>query len=220
MWDGERQFSVLPIMKKITRATMDEALVELGRRDPDFQRLYDEIGLPPMRSRPPTYGSLFKIICGQQVSTASAAAISKRLEAATNPLTPENYLALSDDEIAPIGLSRQKAAYGRAIAEAIVSGDLKLRAVARMDDEEAIANLTQHKGVGRWTAEVYLLFALRRPDLWPVDDLAVIKGLMHFKGMTERPARKDLIELAEAWRPWRSVVARMMWHYLRMVPVS
>lgn len=205
-------------MMKITRIALHEALADLGRRDPDFRRLNEKIGPPPIRSRSPNFASLFKIICAQQVSTASAAAIGKRLEAAATPLTPKSFLALTEGQTKLIGLSRQKAAYGRAIAEAIVEGDLKLRSVARMDDEKAIAALTLHKGIGRWTAEVYLLFALRRPDLWPVDDLGVVKGLMLFKGLSERPPRDELIAMGEAWRPWRSVVARMMWHYLRMVP--
>ena len=201
--------------QRITGEVLPVAVEELARRDVDFARLYKIIGLPPMRARPPGFASLFKIVCGQQVSTASAAAIVGRLEKAASPLTPENFLRLDQSDFKAIGLSRQKSAYGRAIAEAILTGALDLKAVPKMDDEAAIAALSAHKGIGRWTAEVYLLFALRRPDLWPIGDLGVVKGLIRMKGFEERPSPDELLAVAEPWRPWRSVAARMLWYSLR-----
>lgn len=195
---------------------MVEAVETLAGLDDDFARIYSEVGPPPLRSRPQGFASLLSIICGQQVSTASAAAIIQRLVAATDPLTPENFLALGENDVKAIGLSRQKTLYGQSIAEAVVSGELNFRKIARMPDDEAIEALTAHKGVGPWTAEVYLLFALGRTDLWPIGDLAVVKGLMLLKGLDEKPSKQTLIDVAEPWRPWRSVAARMLWHYLRM----
>lgn len=204
------------MITKITKNTMVEAVEALAALDEDFARIYAEVGPPPLRSRPQGFASLFGIICGQQVSTASAAAIIQRLVATTGTLTPENFLKLNGDEIKAIGLSRQKALYGQVLAEAVVSGELNFRAVARMPDDEAVDALTAHKGVGQWTAEVYLLFALGRTDLWPIGDLAVVKGVMQLKGFEEKPPRQTLLDIAEPWRPLRSVAARMLWHYLRM----
>ena len=201
--------------QRITRKVLTEAVEELARRDQDFARLYEIIGLPPMRARPPGFASLFKIVCGQQVSTASAAAIVARLEKAASPLTPESFLRLGARDFKVIGLSRQKSAYGCALADAILAGELDLSAIPKLDDETAIAALSAVKGIGRWTAEVYLLFALRRPDLWPIGDLGVVNGLIRMKGYAERPPRDELMAVAEPWRPWRSVAARMLWHSLR-----
>ena len=208
------------MIDRITENTIVNAVEELAKLDSDFARIYREIGPPPLRSRPQGFASLFGIICAQQVSTASAAAIIKRLVSATSPLTPESYLKLTTNEIKSIGLSRQKALYGQTIAEAVLSGALNFGAISRMPDDDAIQTLTALKGIGPWTAEVYLLFALGRTDLWPVGDLAVVKGLLRLKGITERPPRKILLEIAEPWRPFRSVAARMLWHYLRMNPTG
>lgn len=191
---------------------MADALSALSKRDPHIKKAYKELGLPPLRSRRPGFDSLFKIICAQQVSTSAARAIQNRLNEHGNPLTPEVFLSLNDDDHRQIGLSRQKGLYGRAIAEALVDGKLSLRSVARQDDETAIAMLTELKGIGPWTAEVYLLFALRRPDLWPVDDLGIVVGYQKLKGLPERPTRAEMVDAGEIYRPWRSVAARFMWH--------
>ena len=202
---------------RINKKTFAEGAKELGKRDKDFARLVDEIGLPGLRSRSSGYSTILKVICGQQVSTAAARAIGGRLDAIENPMRPETALKLGPEKLRAVGLSGQKVNYALGIAEAIVSGDFSFRRVARMNDEDAIEEMTKLKGIGRWSAEVYLLFALRRPDLWPVDDLGVVKGLVHLKGMKERPPREELIEIAEAWRPWRSVAARLLWHYINFV---
>ena len=127
-------------------------------------------------------------------------------------MTPEAFLALDEKTLKAIGFSRMKATYGRGLAETLLDGGLDLDAVARMDDEAAIAELVRVKGIGRWSAEMYLLFALRRPDLWPVGDLAVVKGVQRLKGLSERPPPDAMTAYGEAWRPWRSVAARMLWH--------
>jgi len=205
---------------KITKSTFAESAHELGRRDKDFARLIKDIGLPGLRSRQTGYSTLLKIICGQQVSTSAARVIGGRLDAIEKPMKPETVLNLGPEKLRKVGLSGQKVNYAIGIAEAVVSGEFSFRRVARMSDEDAIEEMIKLKGIGRWSAEVYLLFALRRPDLWPVDDLGVIKGLMHLKGMKERPRREELVAMAEAWRPWRSVAARLLWHHINSVGVS
>lgn len=199
-------------MTKITKQTFRDGVAELAWRDADIARLFAAADLPGLRSRTTGYGTILKIISGQQVSTAAARAINGRMEALANPMTPEIFAKLSDDDLRAIGFSRQKMSYGRAIAEAILSGEFSFRRVAGMDDEAAIAEMIKLRGVGRWTAEVYLLFALRRPDIWPVDDLGIVIGMQGLKGLKERPGKKAMIEYGEAWRPWRSVAARMLWH--------
>lgn len=197
---------------RITRASLSQALADLTTRDRALARLYRDHGPPPMRARPPGFATMLKIICAQQVSTASARAIVGRLATLADPLTPQSFLALDDAALRAIGFSRMKTAYGRGLAEAVMSGALDLSHIARLDDDAAIAEIVKIKGLGRWSAEIYLLFALRRPDLWPVDDLAVVKGVQRLKRLEARPSRAEMVAFGDAWRPWRSVVARMMWH--------
>lgn len=205
---------------KITRRTLAAAVEELATRDADFARVHRVAGVPPLRARPQGFATLLKIICAQQVSTASAGAIIGRLEDAVRPLTADGFLGLDASRLGAIGFSRAKAGYGRGLAEAVLGGRLRLDAVARMDDEAAIEALVAIKGIGRWTAEVYLLFALRRPDLWPVDDLAVVEAVRRLKGLRSRPSRRRMIAIGEAWRPWRSVAARLLWHSYNTVPAE
>ncbi len=199
--------------KNIDRKTLAEGLDWLARRDADLARVLAEIGPPPLRARQPGFASLFKSICAQQVSAAAARAVASRLDAAADPLTPANFLGLNDAALQAVGLSRQKMGYGRAMARAMSDGAFDLAAVARLSDEAAVARLMELKGVGRWTAEVYLLFALKRPDIWPAGDLAVIKGLMRLKHLAARPTEDQMQAMAAPWRPWRSVAARLIWHY-------
>lgn len=198
--------------QRITRNTLTEGLAALAARDRGFARLYRDHGPPPMRARPAGFATLLKIICAQQVSTASARAIIGRLMHIADPLTPEAFLALDEAALRSIGFSRMKAAYGRGLAAAVQQGALDLAAIARLADDAAIAEIVKIRGLGRWSAEMYLLFALRRPDLWPVDDLAVVKGVQRLKNLDARPTRAEMLAYGEDWRPWRSVVARMMWH--------
>jgi len=195
--------------------TLRPALEALAERDADIARHYPVCGLPPVRRRKPGFAGLLQIIVAQQVSAQAAAAIIARLDRTFRPLTPARFLALDEAACRAIGLSRQKVRYGRALAEDILAGRLKPRAVARMDDEEAIAHLSQAKGIGRWSAEIYLLFALDRPDVWPADDLAVQVAAQRLKGLAERPGRDEMETLAVPWRPYRSAAARFLWHLYR-----
>lgn len=208
----------------MTQARPDEtlrpALEALAAGDPDLATAYRECGLPPVRHSLPGFAGLIRIIIGQQVSTASAAAIIARLETACAPLAAEAFLALDDEALRAVGFSRQKVRSGRALAEAIASGRLDIEGLPALDDDSAVAALVEIPGIGPWTAEIYLLFALRRPDVWPVDDLAVVKALQAMKGLATRPTRKEMRLLGEAWRPHRSAAARFLWHYYRHAGVA
>ena len=189
------------------------ALQALAERDVDIARAYEVCGLPPERRRAPGFAGLLTIMTAQQVSAQAARAIIGRLLTAADPLTPEAFLALDEAALRGIGFSRQKVRYGRALAEDLLAGRIDLDAAARLDDEAAIEHLVRFKGVGRWTAEVYLLFALRRPDVWPVDDLAVCAGVRRLKRLAERPSRDRMLEIGALWRPHRSAAARFLWHF-------
>jgi DNA-3-methyladenine glycosylase II len=191
------------------------ALEALAERDGDIARHYEICGLPPERRRPEGFAGLVHIIVAQQVSAAAANTIIARLEAAARPLTPETFLSLDEAAFKGIGLSRQKARYGRALAEGLLAGSLDLDGLSGLEDEAAIERLTQAKGIGRWSAEIYLLFAMRRPDVWPAGDLAVQAATQRVKGLDERPGRAVLVEIAEPWRPYRSAAARFLWHVYR-----
>jgi DNA-3-methyladenine glycosylase II len=195
--------------------SLRKPLARLAEADPDIARAFEQVGLPPKRSHDPSFAGLLRILVAQQISAAAARKITARLEAAANPLTPETFLALGDADVRAIGLSGQKVRYGHALADAIAGGDLDLAALERSDDEAAISALVAIKGIGQWTAEIYLLFALRRLDIWPAGDLAIRSALQRLRGLRERPGIAQARELAEVWRPHRSAAARFLWHYYK-----
>ncbi|MDX1401023.1 MAG: DNA-3-methyladenine glycosylase 2 family protein [Kiloniellales bacterium] len=195
--------------------TLRPALESLSLSDPDLGRAFSLAGLPPIRRSDEGFSGLIRMIAGQQVSTASAAAIIRRLETSLQRVSAEAFLRLQDSDLKEIGFSRAKMRYGRALAGMIAAGDLRPEEWQKMEDDEVIAALTAVPGIGRWTAEIYLLFALGRPDVWPAGDLAVVKALMAVKGLEERPSEKELRRMAEAWRPHRSAAARLLWPYYR-----
>jgi len=173
------------------------------------------IGPPPPRHRPAGFATLMDVIIAQQVSTASARAISGRLAERLAEVTPEGFAGLTDDDLRAVGFSRQKTAYGRDLAAAFLEGRLSVPKLRRMSDEAAITALSSVKGIGRWSAEVFLLFALKRPDVMPAQDLALLVAAQRLKGLRARPDPKKLLKIAEPWRPFRSYGARMLWHYYR-----
>lgn len=202
-------------MMPLDLALLAEGLAELGACDPDLAALHRRVGTPPLWARPPGFGTLVHIILEQQVSLASARAAYDRLVAATDPLTPQRLLALDDDQIKAIGFSRQKSGYARGLAHAIVSGTLDVDGLAHLPDEQVRSRLTALKGIGPWSAEIYLLMALGRADAWPAGDLALAVAAQEIKGLAARPDPATLTDLAETWRPWRAVAARLLWqHYL------
>ena len=196
-------------------ASLRSALEALAARDRDLARAYAACGLPPHRAIEPGFSGLLRIIVGQQVSTASAAAILRRLADLPDAERPEGFLALSEAQLKAAGFSRRKVAYGRALAAAVAEGQLDVAALAAAEDDAVQAALTALPGIGRWTAEVYLLFALRRPDVWPAGDLAVVKALAAVKNLPSRPDEATARQIAAPWRPHRSAAARLLWHYYR-----
>jgi DNA-3-methyladenine glycosylase II len=206
--------------REIAGRRLTRALDALSAADADLARARDAVGVPPRRGRPPGFAALLDIIIAQQVSVASARAIRGRLTAAADPLTPDSFLGLDDVALRAVGFSRQKMAYGRGLAEMLADGRLDLDAVGEMDDEAAIAAITEVKGLGRWSAEVYLLFCLHRPDVMPADDLALLVAVERLKRLPARPSAKALRAMADSWRPWRSVAARLLWHYYAGAPVG
>jgi DNA-3-methyladenine glycosylase II len=195
--------------------SLEPALDALARRDDDIARAYAACGLPPVRSSPTGFEGLLHIVVCQQVSAAAGRAIMARMEAACPAMTGEAFLKLDDAALRAVGLSRQKMRYSRGLAEDLASGRLDLDGLDTLDDVAAIECLTQVKGLGRWSAECYLLFALMRPDVWPADDLAVQAAAQRLKDLPARPTSKELDVLAEPWRPYRSAAARFLWHIYR-----
>ncbi len=195
-------------------ASLNGMLDELGRRDAVLAAALARVGYPAPRVREPGFATLLRVIVAQQLSTKAAAAIWGRLEAAAGgEVTPERFLALADAELRGCGFSAPKVAYGRGLAAAVASGELPLAGLAAMDEDVAVAALTRVKGFGRWSAEVYLLFALGRADVFPADDLALQAGYQRLVGLPERPKAAFLRELTEPWRPYRGAGAIFLWHY-------
>lgn len=186
--------------------------MELAARDADLAAIVDRHGPPPLWDREPGFGTLLHIVLEQQVSLASAKAAFDRLARAADPLTPERFLALSDDQLLAIGFSRQKARYGRALAAAVADGSLDLHALEAVPDAQVDAALQALPGIGPWTSTIYLLMVLRRPDVWPVGDIALQESARMVKGLDRRPDPVAMVEIGERWRPWRSVAARLLWH--------
>src|SRR5262245_65610542 len=193
--------------------TLAGAVADLARRDPDLARLLTLDGTPPLWARPAGFTTLVRIILEQQVSLASARAIFVRLRARAGRVTPASVLALGERGLRASGLTRQKAAYIFRLAREIESGSLDLRALEGMPDDSARAVLLRLKGIGVWTADIYLLIAMRRPDIWPVGDIALQRTVRQVKRLRAAPSPERWAKIAEAWRPYRSVAARMLWHH-------
>lgn len=202
-----------PGPQPLTDETLTYALEVLANRDPDLARILRDHGPPPMWEREPGFATLVHIILEQQVSLASAQAAYNRLLAATSPLTPERFLELDDTRLRTIGFSRQKTGYGRGLARAIIEGRLDLTRLDTRDDASAHSELVRVKGIGPWTADIYLLMVLRRPDVWPSGDLALANAVLRLKHLDAQPTFDELDAMAGLWRPWRAVAARLLWHY-------
>lgn len=203
---------------RLTRATLREAAVRLANGDPDLGRALDRYGLPPLWARPAGYATLVQIILEQQVSLASGRSAFNRLARGADRITPENVLRLGPDRIRDLGLTRQKARYIVELAAAVDDGRIDLRRVSQMDDDAARDTLMAVPGIGPWTANIYLLMALRRRDVWPLADLALRKAVQDLCQLPDTPSDDGLQKFAERWRPYRSVAARILWHYYLSSP--
>ena len=199
--------------RRLDRRSLAAGVDELARQDRHLAAVLEAHGPPPLWARPPGYPTLVQIILEQQVSLASARAAFGRLEERLGRVTSAGLLELGDAELKQIGFSRQKARYCRELARAIEQGRFDVRGLARLSDEEAREALTHQLGIGRWTADIYLLMALRRPDVWPKGDLALAKAVQAVKKLRRLPDQDRLERLAESWRPWRAVAARLLWHH-------
>lgn len=196
----------------LTADELRSGLDAIARIEPSIARALEVAGYPEPRIRPTGYATLLRTIVGQQVSVAAAASVWTRLETLLGEgIRPETLLAAEFEALRGCGLSRQKQGYARSLCELVMAGSLDFDGLPA-DDEEAIAQLVRIKGIGRWSAEVYLLFAEGRPDIWPAGDLAVQAGLHKLLRLNERPSEKLTRELAEGWRPHRGAAAIFTWH--------
>lgn len=186
---------------------------ELALRDADLAAIIAAHGYPPYWSRENTFESLVHIILEQQVSLASALSALNKLKEYVQEVTPARILLLTDQEMKACYFSRQKAAYVKYLAEAVLSGQLKLTELEELPDETVRAKLTTIKGIGNWTADVYLMFVLHRTDIFPVGDLAAVNAFKKVKNLPAQTSKEVLIALAEQWRPYRTVATMLLWHY-------
>ena len=195
----------------LDEAKLRLAVGQLTARDPDLAGVVARYGVPPLWDRPPGFATLVRIILEQQVSLASAMAAFKRLEARLGAVTPAAFITLDDVELKAAGFSRQKTRYGRLLAETLLSGALDLDALGGLPDDEVRARLLSLKGIGRWSADIYLLMALCRPDVWPRSDLALVQAVARLKKLPALPTPEEFEQIGEAWRPYRSAAARLAW---------
>ncbi len=197
----------------LTTQTLAAAARDLAARDPKLAEILIAHGEPPMWRRTAGFPTLVHIILEQQVSLRSGRAMFDRLNASIQPFEPEYFLRKGESYLRGLGVTRQKSAYLIHLSSLIVRGELSLAKLSRMNDEEARTALMQVKGIGLWSADVYLLMAMRRADIWPSGDLALAVAAKDLFGLKQRPSPNELELLAEEWRPHRAVAARMLWQY-------
>ena len=193
--------------------TLAEHTELLANLDPDMARILEAHGVPPLWLREAGFVTLLRIILEQQVSLTSAEAMYRRLQSHVHPLTPEAVLKAGADYLRSFGVTRQKASYFIHVSHAIERGALNLERLAMLNDELVVTQLTSVKGIGPWTAKIYLLMALGRPDVWPAGDIALATAVKHLKKLPVRPTQPELTEISQAWSPYRATAARMLWNY-------
>lgn len=203
----------------LSQEQLNTGIDALADIEPHFARALGHAGYPEPRIREPGYATLLRTIVGQQVSVAAANAIWTKLEAGFGAGCPAAVMAAADfDALRACGLSAQKQGYAKSLAQLVIDGDLSFDALPA-DDEEAIALLTRVKGIGRWSAEIYLLFAEGRPDIWPAGDLAVQEAVGRILRLDARPSEKAVRSLADPWRPHRGAAAVFSWHCYNMAVI-
>ena len=199
--------------RPLTQKTLALAARELAARDQTLAGIHAVHGDPPLWRRAAGFPTLVHIILEQQVSLKSAKSMLTRLEKAIQPFTPLRFIELGDAHLRSLGVTRQKSAYLLHLSASIIDGELNFTKLSRMNDDEARLVLTRIKGIGAWSADVYLLMAMRRADIWPAGDLALAVAMKDLMGLATRPGPVELEKLAEKWRPHRAVAARMLWQY-------
>lgn len=203
----------------LSQAHLQADLDALAAIDADIATALASVGYPQERRNKTGFAIFLGIIVSQQLSTKAAATIKGRLFEKMNEIpTPQGFLVLEDDELRAAGLSRPKIRYGRGLCEAVLEGRFDPDALGTMRDDEVIEAITALLGFGRWSAEMYLLFSLGRPDVWPADDLAVQEAVKRIKGLDARPKQKEMDVVAAPWRPYRGAAAIFLWHYYARTP--
>ena len=200
-------------IRPLTQKTLALAARELAARDELLAAIHATYGDPPLWQRATGFRTLVHIILEQQVSLSSAKSMLLRLETAIQPFTPERFLELGESYLRGLGVTRQKSHYLLQLSESVENRELSLKQLARLGDDQALIELTRIKGIGLWSANIYLLMAMRRADIWPAGDLALAVALRELKGLSKRPSPEELERIAEQWRPYRAVAARMLWQY-------
>jgi DNA-3-methyladenine glycosylase II len=200
-------------LKQLNERSLKRAAKELAQRHAEFAIVYEKYGTPPLWDRPTGFATLLQIILEQQVSLASAKACFDKLAARIGDISPENLLTLNDAELKRVGFSRQKAAYARHLSEALLEKRIDLDALHVLPDAEVKTELIKLKGVGEWTSDIYLLMAMLRPDVMPKGDIALHSAYQKLNGLDKRPHSDEFIVIAEKWKPFRSVAARLLWHF-------
>lgn len=196
----------------LTKRTLANASRTLAAQHKELSIVYEAYGTPPLWDRAPGFATLLHIILEQQVSLASAKACFDKLTARVGDVSPESVLTLTDAELKQVGFSRQKTAYARHLAEAVLKAHLDLDILHLRPDDEVRGELTKLKGIGAWTSDIYLLMALLRPDVMPRGDIALHAAWHKLSGLS-RPTSNEFMDIAERWRPFRSVAARLLWHF-------
>ena len=200
-------------LRPLTQKTLALAARELAGRDALLANIHATYGDPPLWQRATGFRTLVHIILEQQVSLSSAKSMLLRLQSAIQPFTPERFLTLGEMHLRGLGVTRQKSAYLLHLSASLANGELSLSRLSRLNDNEALVQLTRIKGIGLWSANIYLLMAMRRADIWPAGDLALAVAIKELQRLERRPSPEELEVIAEQWRPHRAVAARMLWQY-------
>ena len=197
----------------LTEETYHQSVIELSMKDSALADVVSRWGHPPFWTHAPGFAGIVIAILAQQVSLESARAAFTKLENAICSVNPQEFLSLENDTLKAIGFSRQKASYVRGLAHGIMAREFDLAALASMDNDDARKRLMELRGIGAWTADTYLLFSLRRPDAWPSGDLALAKAIQELRGLATAPCSEEVDKMANRWKPWRAVAARILWHH-------
>ena len=206
------------MINRFTQSTYQPICDKLASMDADLAKIIETYGYPPFWSRRNTFETLVHIILEQQVSLASALSALNKLKARLQELTPARLLLLTNEEMRACYVSRQKSAYIKYLAEALLSGQLNLAGLEKLPDDVIRAKLIAMKGIGHWTADVYLMFVLQHPDVFPIGDLAAINALKRVKNLPGDITKEDILAIVDKWRPYRTISAMVLWHFYLSSP--
>lgn len=198
---------------------IDHGMKALALIDQDIARAYKQLGAPPERHRPKGFETFLSAIVSQQISTKAAQAIFERVTVLMPEVSANALLSVEDQALRDAGLSWRKIEYAKGLAEAVESGYFDIEALESLNDKEAIESITRLRGFGRWSAEIYLMFSLKRQDIFPANDLAILVAIGRLKGLKDKPTPKQARDMVEHWSPWRSVGALFLWHYYHGPPI-